>query len=298
MPDMWISAAVCNSKGKVRGNNEDNYSLNGAHMDLSAMDAGGAASTECADDVQFYAVCDGMGGEAAGEEASHAAVDELKLLERLPAIDEDAIRAYVLSANQRVVTLAEKHSAHTGTTLALLTVDHGMARVTHIGDSRVYRLRGGALERLTEDHSEVQRLVSAGELSQEDARTDPRRHVINRYVGMPPACGEVQPETSAPQPLQKGDRYLLCSDGLTDLCTDVEIEKTLLTAPDASKAAQALVDLALEKGGVDNVTVLVAQVCAPAAPIRRWPTRLLLIAAALLGAGGLALLAEWVFRVV
>ena len=297
MPDRWIDAAVVNHKGKVRSNNEDNYSLNGERMELAAMDAGGAAHTECADDVQFYAVCDGMGGEAAGEEASFAAVDELKLLERLPALDEAAIRGYILAANQRIVQLAQKHSARTGTTLTLLTIDHGQARATHIGDSRIYLLRGGALSRLTKDHSEVQRLIDAGEISAEDARIDPRRHVINRYLGMPPTCGELQPELGDPSPLQAGDAFLLCSDGLTDLCTDADILGVLQAAPTAAEAAQALVDLALSKGGVDNVTVLVARYCEPPKQ-RPWKKHALLLSAALSGALGLALLAEWLFRVV
>lgn len=253
-----LQAAVCNHKGNVRTNNEDNFYLNGQLMPLDKMDEGGCFTAESVQDTQLYAVCDGMGGEQAGENASFATVQALHDMQANAsgAITDAALAECLHDVSVNIYEEAHEHGIRSGTTFAGCLWQNDQMRVAHIGDSRVYRLRGGRLEQLTADHSEVQRLVAMGVITAQEAKTHPKRHVISQYLGMPADEVSVSPTLS---PWYKGtlqDRYLICSDGLSDMLDNADIEQILVRSEDAKSAAVALVQGALRKGGRDNVTAL------------------------------------------
>jgi PPM family protein phosphatase len=151
----------------------------------------------------------------------------------------------------------DRHLSGMGTTLTLAYIVNTDAFIIHVGDSRAYRFRQGKLEQLTRDHTMAQGLADLGAIKPEEVPRHAKRHVLTNFVGGP--SSGVEPEASAIQ-LQNGDVLLLCSDGLTEMVEDAEISRILGDSEKPDAAAKALIDLALEKGGRDNVTVLLAQV--------------------------------------
>ncbi len=212
-------------------------------------------------------VCDGMGGHEAGEVASRIAVDAIgQIFTNSPAEDPaERLKSGFLVANQRILVHAEKLGLDSmGTTAVAAFVRDGEAWIGHVGDSRVYHLRGGAVLWRTADHTRVQKMVERGILSAEQAKTHEDANVVTRALGF--ARGEEQPEpdVASARALRDGDVLVLCSDGLHDLVPDDEIAAIGSDrAPEL--AAQALVDLANERGGHDNITVSVLRWGAPAA---------------------------------
>ena len=220
-------------------------------------------------DPPVFAVADGMGGAPAGELASHLAAAALE--ERAAGLrGETALAAVVREANDRVFrrATADPAAAGMGTTITIAVVDEaaGTLAIGHVGDSRAYRLRAGALEQLTSDHSLVAELVRSGRLTQEEAEKHPHRAVITRSVGTDEA---VEVDTITLQ-MEEGDLYLLCSDGLTDMVPDDAIQTLgVVAAGDPDAFVSTLVDAANAGGGDDNITVVVFEVVAgePAAPV-------------------------------
>ncbi|WP_402462044.1 PP2C family protein-serine/threonine phosphatase [Isoptericola aurantiacus] len=204
-----------------------------------------------------FFVADGMGGHDAGEVASEAAVDALRPLQDEPIVGVDAVRGLVRAAHHAVRGIATAPGRGAGTTLsgAVLTEQGGEPYwlVVNMGDSRTYRLADGELEQVSVDHSEVQELVDAGEITRAEASTHPRRHVVTRALGAP----ETPDADYWFLPVHAGDRLLVCSDGLTGELTDERIAVLLLTQHDPQTAAERLVAEALAAGGRDNITVLV-----------------------------------------
>lgn len=204
----------------------------------------------------LFAVADGMGGAQAGEVASRLAA---AVLHEAPGggLGEAAVAALIEEANRRVWQRSTEDTSHSGmgTTITVALADAAAGTVTfgHVGDSRAYRIRDGALEQLTQDHSLVAELVRSGRLSPEEAETHPQRSVITRALGTEPAV-EVDLFTVAARP---DDLYLLCTDGLTTMVPDAEI-RTLAAEgrDDLDAAARALVGAANAAGGEDNVTVV------------------------------------------
>ena len=265
-----ITAAACCDKGRVRLNNEDGFYLDGLFMPKEKMDEGGLFAAESSGGRQLYAVCDGMGGHELGEEASFAAISMMDGLRDALARGDDFPRAvgdYVARANEAVLSLGGRRGA--GTTLVLAYVCGGAAFIAHLGDSRAYLLRKGTLTRLTEDHSEVQRLVNLGVLTPGEARLHPARHALTLFLGYPADGEYILRAGIAKQTLRRGDLLLLCSDGLTDMLGDEYVASLLRGDP--AGAARALVDAALAAGGRDNVTALVARMEHPGVPV--WLSR-------------------------
>jgi protein phosphatase len=211
--------------------------------------------------VTLFAVADGMGGHAGGEVASRLAMDSLQGgFRRDPTASGlvDAVRA----ANE-VVFDRSRHDPDLrgmGTTLtaaALVATDDGDRLVlANVGDSRAYRFGSGGLEQLTTDHSVAEELVARGELSEAEAAVHPHRHILTRALGVAP---EVDVDAWEVQPAQ-GERYLLCSDGLTNEVSSDRITTVLSSTFDPQLAAETLVRMANEHGGNDNVTVVVVDV--------------------------------------
>jgi PPM family protein phosphatase len=223
------------STGRVRRVNEDSY--------LAAP--------------PLFAVADGMGGHDAGEVASAVAIDVLERYARGGPLSVDAVLAALDDANRAVIGRGEAHRMGTTVTglASLVTPAGSQLMVFNVGDSRVYRLAGDQFGQLTVDHSEVQELVLAGAITPEQARTHPRRNIVTRALG---SDFVVRADHWLLPPLA-GDRYLVCSDGLTGELTDEEI-LPLLRAGNQQEAAAALVAAADEAGGHDNTTVIVVDV--------------------------------------
>jgi protein phosphatase len=212
-------------------------------------------------DIGLWAVADGMGGHASGERASSLVVEALSRLP-VPAMLGRSVRhaeCLITEANRRLIDEADASGEEViGTTVvALLAMGHACA-LLWVGDSRMYRLRDDRLAQLTQDHTEVQQLVLDGKLSAEQAESHPYAGVLSRAVG---AEDELQVD-SALETLMDGDRYLLCSDGLTKELTHERIHQ-LLGAGDPLEVVQALVENACSAGGRDNVTAVVVdfQLC-------------------------------------
>jgi len=202
-------------------------------------------------------LCDGMGGHSAGEVASRTAVNTVS--QRIAQSPADADVNKVLheaheAANDAVCNIIKggSHAGRPGSTCVTALFSAGGLRVAHVGDSRGYLARNGQVQRLTRDHSVVGELLAAGAITQEQAATHPNAHHITRALGMNP---KVVVDVSAPLPLQPGDTVVICSDGLTDLVQDLEILALIQRGGDAQSTSRALVELALERGGHDNVTV-------------------------------------------
>jgi PPM family protein phosphatase len=232
--------------GKVRANNED------------ALLVGEGR------DETLFVVADGIGGFEAGEVASRIAVDVLKELEPGASFE-----AAISEANRRILAAGrgDERLSGMGTTVVAVrfggTRDEPVAQVAHVGDSRAYLLRGGSLRPVTEDHSLVAELVRSGDLTRDQAAEHPQKNLITRALG---ADEEVEVDTAV-LPVEAGDRFLLCSDGLSDMIPETRIGEILAEAPgDPEKPAQSLVSAALDAGGADNVTVIVVDVKAETAP--------------------------------
>ncbi len=209
--------------------------------------------------VQFplFAVADGMGGHEAGEVASAIAVS--RLAEEAPkTADDAALAAAVEAANQAVIEGPSKGTGRPGmgTTCTAVVIDGSTMAVAHVGDSRCYLLHKGQLMRVTHDHSYVEELVAAGQITPEEARIHPNRSVITRALGNDPGMHADHFSVD----VAKGDRVLLCSDGLSSMVTDGAIEETLMSCTTPQACADALVDAALAAGGSDNVTCIVVDV--------------------------------------
>jgi len=227
---MKVTAAAATDVGLVREGNEDSYLT----------------------EEPLFAVADGMGGHRGGEVASQLAVETLEKLFKQGAGD---LPDQVQEANRVVFerSVLDRKVAGMGTTLTAALVEGDRVRLAHVGDSRAYLLRDGKVRLLTEDHTLVHRMVTEGEISQEEAETHPQRSVLTRAVGVDTVV-DVDDDTVQILP---GDRLLLCTDGLTSMVSEEVIEEVLRDVPDPQEAAQRLVRMANEAGGVDNTTVVV-----------------------------------------
>ncbi len=207
-----------------------------------------------------FAVADGMGGHAHGEVASHLALDAIAdrataLAQAAPSELPVALHDAIQAANTQIYAQAEAEDLRDrmGTTLVLATICDDRLYFAHIGDSRLYLLRGDALSQLTRDHSLVQSMVDRGEITLEEAALHPLRHQITRVVG---GDNYVSPEIAS-QALEPGDVLLLCTDGLPGALPSEEIKQGLTASGPAQVRAEALVKAALAAGAPDNVTALV-----------------------------------------
>ena len=206
---------------------------------------------------RFVAVADGMGGHKAGEIASGKAVRVLKEILSMEAIaSEDRMRYAFGRANREVYLESERDASKKGmgTTLTALWFSKDVVIMGHVGDSRAYRLREGQLLRASTDHSYVEELVKIGAITPEMARTHPQRNVITRSIGPWP---RVEADIASFD-LEDDDVWLLCSDGLSMYLEDEDLRKVLVSPLSWPDKVAKLIQMALDAGGADNVTVLIA----------------------------------------
>lgn len=245
-----LSFAGLSDTGLVRTANQDSYYID--------------------PDGRFFIVADGMGGHAAGQEASRIAAETIQsyLLERWDSAQssESLLEGAFLAANQAILDdqLQNPARADMGTTAVAIAFrpnpstegENSKVTCANLGDSRIYRLRGDEFQQITEDDTLVARAVQMGSLSPDEVRTYPYRHVLLQCLGREDV-GDVEIQEVHAQP---GDRLLLCSDGLTEELTDDAISSHLQSTSDSEEAASALVAAAKEKGGHDNITVVLVSV--------------------------------------
>ena len=222
--------------GKVRYNNEDSLIVI---------------------EPETYVVADGMGGASAGEVASKMLIETVKnfLTKAARPWHEKILEQAILLANDKILNTARRHEEYhgMGTTATILSLDGGRAYFAHVCDSRLYLLRDNFFRQITEDHSYVETLIRRGELKEEEARFHPMKNVLTQAVG---AMTNLSID-KASFPVERGDTFLLCTDGLTNMVNDADIVKILQTA---ENPADALIEVALDAGGRDNVSVIVAGV--------------------------------------
>ncbi len=260
-PPLRLSVATRTNVGMVRKLNEDTIYAG------EFTTADGAIGT-------LLVVADGMGGHQAGEVASTMACDTLKarltaaLSAGVPVDDtgwHDLLRGAVTEANSMVYTQAARNPAYRGmgTTMTVAVVTERRAHLAHVGDSRAYLVNAAGVTgeqltwlQLTADHSLVARLVDIGQLTPEEARVHPQRNVVYRSLG---SDSTVEVDTAS-QALAPGDRLLLCSDGLINHVEDVELARIVIEEPSAARACERLTALANERGGKDNISVVIARV--------------------------------------
>ncbi|MFF2487032.1 PP2C family protein-serine/threonine phosphatase [Microbacterium sp. NPDC058062] len=234
------SSAAISHTGKVRSNNQD---------------SGYAGSN-------LFVVADGMGGHAGGDVASSLAISRLEGLDRPFDSTSEAERALRDAISDAAVDLVDTvgvrpELAGMGTTVSALIMVDDYAVIAHIGDSRIYLYRDGALTQITTDHTFVQRLVDSGRITPEEARYHPRRSVLMRVLG----DMDTDPELDTfIMPTQPGDRWLLCSDGLSGVVDDPHTSKALGLGLAPGRTADNLLKQALDGGAPDNVTIVIVDV--------------------------------------
>jgi len=210
---------------------------------------------------ELLVVCDGMGGHKGGETASRLAVDEIKNhFENLSAdfnVKHELLNA-LSSANNKIVETAKQDRSleGMGSTTAIVLFKNDLAYTANLGDSRIYLVRDEEIKQLTTDHSLVQQMIDSDVLTPEEAESHPKKNVITKSLGRE---GAVEPDIPEPIKLFKNDKFILCTDGLTNYLKDEEILNITAKNP-VQQAAGKLVDLANENGGSDNITVQIAEV--------------------------------------
>lgn len=241
--------------GKVRSNNEDSI----LSIELSRMNLG------IIQPISLIAVADGMGGHASGEQASSLVIDAIAQIGALelgalqnPSYEEfgDWVKRAIQAANQAVYAARQNAGNDMGSTLVLGLIVGSQAYLGHTGDSRIYLVNKESIKQLSTDHSLVQHLISIGKITQDEARIHPQRNIIYRSLGEKP---EVEADYFNQQ-LFPQDRLLFCSDGLTGMLNDQQIQKIILEASSPQAACDQLVEEANAAGGEDNISALLVEV--------------------------------------
>lgn len=232
--------------GQVRSENQDDY---GRFPEVRAERNGD----------QLFVVADGMGGHQDGGQASRVAVEAVRdvYFEEREAPVEERLRRAVTEANSRVYGFAQAGEVpkRMGTTCTVLALVQGEAYLAHVGDSRAYRVGKPGISQLSRDHTLVEALMREGVLTEDEAAQHPQRHALVRAIGIQ---AEVDVDVKRLEPPQAGDVFVLCSDGLARV-NEAEI-RDIVRAETPQQAAETLVQLANDRGGHDNVTVLVVKI--------------------------------------
>lgn len=257
MSKLQLTAAAQTNSGKNLTKNEDSFLLgNTAVYARNEASATVENACEC-----LLLVCDGIGGEQAGNIASATAVrffqKNRELL--LKKLSDAWLNKAVLKANEWVCRRAADLGKSMGSTLALVAFKAGKWMVTNVGDSRVYLYRDGVLKQLSKDHTGAQSLVDMGVVSAEKAKGMPESHVLTQHLGIEPGEMLIEPYF-VQQQAKAGDICLICSDGLYDMLETEEIQAVLQSNVSTEQMSKALTEAALQHGGKDNITVIVGKV--------------------------------------
>ncbi len=262
---MKIKTAVCTSVGMKRKNNQDNFFVDGvinkknSHFLIKSFFASKKERVLC--------ICDGMGGEKNGDVASFIAVKSLnkyiKRYSNLFSRFDEHMYSYVQSANKNICTyISDNGGERIGSTVVVVCISpkDAEAVVSNVGDSKAYLCRNGILKKMSQDHNQAQSMVNIGIISEEEARTHKDKSKLTQHLGIFQNEMILEPFLSDNIIIKKNDIFLLCSDGLTDMLDNSEIENILRQNSSVKFKAKKLVDAANQKGGKDNVTVVLAKV--------------------------------------
>ena len=260
-----LRVSVATHIGKVRGNHEDNFYLAGLYMnDIFRNDFSASYTIHYADGMSF-AVFDGMGGAAYGEVASEIAVQTLRKYEKkLKHADgtrmlDQLVSSYTTEANNAICDmLTEKHCQTGETTFSMLYFLGDAVKLYYLGDSRIYRYQTDQLTLLTRDHTVANQKVEAAIYTEEEAKHSPDQHRLTLFIGSDRKKTGLNADSRPPLPLEVGTKFVLCTDGLTNMCSDEEIAELL--SENYFNEAAVLVQAALQNGGVDNITCIVLEV--------------------------------------
>jgi PPM family protein phosphatase len=237
---------VKSDKGNVRENNEDNYNVIAGYPGVPVS----------------YVIADGMGGHNSGEIASKMAVEiTCSYILQIPELlsqyeDITSIIKMIMEKTNAEVFLASNEQESTqgmGTTLIIAVANNKKLHIGHIGDSRVYLIREGAITQITTDHSYIEELVRNGTLSREEAENHPKKNLITRALG----CIESVEVDTYESDIQDNDVFIMCTDGLTNMLGDDEIKNIIIKLNEPESACNELVKMANENGGEDNITVII-----------------------------------------
>lgn len=250
---MLIRYAVSTTAGVFRPVNEDNYYLNGQIKRITTANAYACNRTRKGNAV--FAVSDGLGGEACGEEASFEAVHTLK---KYSLKFHNNYLEYLNEVNRNIRTKQKISGNHMACTFAALSIMENEAKIINIGDSRVYLFRHGELSLCSKDHSEFQTMLDFNLLKQEDYYTSEKRNSLTRCLGYDDL--EVEPNISNITNIQVGDLFLLCSDGFCGTVRENEIKKSLNSEEKLLLKCKNMVQKALESGSDDNITVILVEI--------------------------------------
>ncbi|CAN5754656.1 protein phosphatase 2C domain-containing protein [soil metagenome] len=268
-----VSACGLTDRGKVRTNNEDNFMIARMSKSLRIIKTslkGQGANKYSEEDAYLLIVADGLGGAAAGEEASAAtvatienfALNAFKWFLHFRKDERDQLcrelQEALTEADHEVFRIARENRSQGGMG-STLTMGYSVGNslyLVHAGDSRAYILRGSDFEQITHDHTYVQMLIDSGAITESMARTHARRNVVTNVVGGPEPGVHAEIHKAE---IRDGDVLLLCTDGLTEHVPDETIHQVLLDHPDPKAACQRLLTLALDDGGRDNITIVVAR---------------------------------------
>ena len=242
-------------RGAVRRENQDNLLAGGRWREDAASPA--LFSLSGAAPQGLFAVCDGMGGEQFGAQAALEAVRALAPVgpEAFSRSGTELLRG----VNDALCRLMRSRDARIGSTFAGLWAYGGRAGALNLGDSRVYLLRGGQLRQLSRDHTQARQLVDLGLLSPAQAAAHPGRSRLTQHLGIFPEELLIEPEDTGPFPLESGDLFLLCSDGLTGPVEDAALAGILTQRASLGERADALYQAAMAQGGRDNITALLVE---------------------------------------
>ncbi|MBQ8687208.1 MAG: serine/threonine-protein phosphatase [Ruminococcus sp.] len=260
-----LRVSVSTHIGKVRGNHEDNFYLKGIYLHEHFRNDFSATYTIDNPDGMCFAVYDGMGGAAYGEIASEIAMQTLRKYEKKLAEAESMraadqiLSAYTREANNAVCEmLREKQSLSGGTTFAMLYFMGGVAKLYYLGDSRIYLEQESGITCLTRDHTLANQKLDAGIYTAEEAETSPDQHRLTLFIGSDKSEIGLNADSRRPIPILPGTKFMLCTDGLSNMCSDEELH-TLLAQNYFNEAA-ILVQEALNHGGADNITCIVLEI--------------------------------------
>lgn len=263
---MKLKIFVSTNVGNYRKNNEDNYFAGIGYTNSDAENDKTLMFETDPSKSKVFSVCDGMGGESCGEVASGCAVKLLSeysgKIGKAESADEQKkyVKEYVCDANNQIVDeIIKAGGLRGGTTLTLACVLNDKISMYYLGDSRIYMFRNGIMTRITRDHTVAYEKVDANIYTEEEAEKSPDAHKLTMFLGVDDEKIGLNAEYAGSYTLSPGDRFLMCSDGLTDMCTNEEISEVL--DMECENVAKELVNTALINGGEDNVTCLVIEVC-------------------------------------
>lgn len=257
MNSMKISAVALVDKGKKRKNNEDNLFFNGSYIKKEGIN-NTTKFKGTFQDTAIFAISDGMGGESFGEVASLITVASLApYTNKFKDAEEDALfEEYLRSANNRICDEMLQSESRMGSTLVTLLIKNNGAKIYNVGDSRAYLLRNGQITQLSKDHNSISMLLDMNLITKEQAAKDPRRHKLMQHLGMFEHEMLLKPHISQQIQIKKDDIFLLCSDGLTEMVSDNDIQMLLKPKKDIEGWVEELMITALNNGGADNISIL------------------------------------------